>query len=456
MSKISLENSFASHEKAIYWSDRNDKKPNEVNKNSNYKYWFKCYCGHEFASVLATITKGTWCPYCSNSPKKLCDDNDCKLCLNNSFASNPKSIYWSSKNIFRPRQLFKATNNGIYIFNCNVCNHEFQKKLCNINQGRWCPFCSNSVLCDNECDVCFNKSFASVKKVNMWSEKNILSPRRVFKVSSKKFWFKCNDCKHHFQSSINSLTNTPREKFCPHCSNQILCNDLNCDFCYNKSFDSFDKKIFWSEINILKPRQVFKCCNSKFWFNCECGHSFESKIIEISKSNKWCPYCCFPPIRLCENIECIQCFNKSFKSHDKSKYWDETNITIPRKVFKNSHGKYLFNCDNNHKFVMSIKAITKQQQWCPKCTNKTEKKLYDKLITIYDDLEFQFRANWCRNCKTNKHLPFDYVLNEKNIIIELDGKQHFMQVNNWANPEETQKRDILKMKMANENGYSVI
>ena len=61
-----------------------------------------------------------------------------------------------------------------------------------------------------------------------------------------------------------------------------------------------------------------------------------------------------------------------------------------------------------------------------------------------------------RNEGTNCYLPFDFILEEQKIIIELDGNQHFVQVNNWANPEETLKRDKYKMKKANDNGYSVI
>jgi very-short-patch-repair endonuclease len=41
-------------------------------------------------------------------------------------------------------------------------------------------------------------------------------------------------------------------------------------------------------------------------------------------------------------------------------------------------------------------------------------------------------------------------------MIELDGGQHFKQVYNWGNSEDVRKRDIYKMRMANENGYSVI
>jgi very-short-patch-repair endonuclease len=60
-------------------------------------------------------------------------------------------------------------------------------------------------------------------------------------------------------------------------------------------------------------------------------------------------------------------------------------------------------------------------------------------------------------CKKNKYLlPFDFSIPELNIIIELDGKQHFEQVRNWDNPDLIQKRDKYKMALANENKFSVI
>ena len=61
--------------------------------------------------------------------------------------------------------------------------------------------------------------------------------------------------------------------------------------------------------------------------------------------------------------------------------------------------------------------------------------------------------DWCKNIK---HLPFDFVIEERKVIIELDGKQHFEQIGNWLSPQETRKNDMYKMKCANENGFSVI
>jgi very-short-patch-repair endonuclease len=55
-----------------------------------------------------------------------------------------------------------------------------------------------------------------------------------------------------------------------------------------------------------------------------------------------------------------------------------------------------------------------------------------------------------------KHLPFDFCIPEKKVIIELDGPQHFIQVSNWKSPEKCFETDVFKQRCANENGYSVV
>ena len=75
--------------KVSCWDDEKngDMTPRDVDKNSKIKYWFKCdVCNHDFMETLYNITnKNMWCPYCIG--KKICEDDDCELCYNNSFAS---------------------------------------------------------------------------------------------------------------------------------------------------------------------------------------------------------------------------------------------------------------------------------------------------------------------------------------------------------------------------------
>jgi hypothetical protein len=48
---------FSQHPKALFWSDRNFVKPNEVALNSHKKFWFDCECGHAFDIQLNNVIK---------------------------------------------------------------------------------------------------------------------------------------------------------------------------------------------------------------------------------------------------------------------------------------------------------------------------------------------------------------------------------------------------------------
>ncbi len=378
MNEIPFERSFASHEKAIYWSSKNNILPKDIYKSSHNKYIFDCPCEHEFEISLSKILNNQWCPYCANPSKKLCSNEECKQCFEKSFASHEKAKYWSNKNKIKPREVFKGSENK-YLFDCK-CGHEFQKILYSITgkRNQWCQYCckSSKILCNNEdCKSCFEKSFASHEKSQYWSKKNELKPRKVFKSSNKKYLFDCK-CGHEFKTELHSIVN---EKWCAFCVNQKLCNDENCK----------------------------------------------------------------------------NCFEKSFASHEKSKYWSDKNKLKPRDVFKSSGKKYFFICNKNHIFDTSLNLISKGR-WCSVCKNKTEEKLFGILKIEFPNIKHQFKANWCKNPITNKYLPFDFVLENHKIIIELDGAQHFRQVANWTSPEQQYERDSYKMECANNNDYSMI
>ncbi|BAU80263.1 restriction endonuclease [Tokyovirus A1] len=59
-------NSFASHQKIVFWCAKNKKSPREVFKNSAKKYFFRCEKRHEFSSALSNVSYGYWCPVCKN------------------------------------------------------------------------------------------------------------------------------------------------------------------------------------------------------------------------------------------------------------------------------------------------------------------------------------------------------------------------------------------------------
>jgi len=448
--KLCFDKSFASYEKSKYWNDENELKPRQIFKFCNEKFKFNCECGHIFECGLNNISKGIWCPYCCIPSQKICDDINCKECLEKSFASHEKSKFWSIKNTENPHNINKNSTKSFY-FDC-LCGHEISMKLHNINQCNWCSYCSNKKLCDNQdCKNCFEKSFASHIKSKYWSKKNIELPRDVFKFSAKKYYFFCDTCNHNIYRGLETLKN---ENHCNYCiiPSKLLCDDKNCTECFNKSFASHEKSKFWSIKNNINSREVFKSTHNKYIFNCDiCNHEFESGLSNIS-SGVWCSFC--NGNQLCTNNDCKMCFERSFASHEKSKYWSNKNKLKPREICKSSDEKIIFDCNIcKNEYIGRLAGVSVNNRWCSCSKNKTETKLYEKLLPFYNNLQQQYKIEWCKN-KT--FLPFDFVLENDNIIIELDGKQHFKQVGKWDSPEKTQKNDIYKMKCANDNNFSVI
>jgi len=129
--------------------------------------------------------------------------------------------------------------------------------------------------------------------------------------------------------------------------------------------------------------------------------------------------------------------------------------SIPN-IITNNHTLIKINCKNHGLFKTSYPTHLYGGGGCPSCTTKTESKLLEKIRINYPTIQHQFKTNWCKNKKTNRYLPFDFVIEEFKIIIELDGLQHFKQVSTWESPIQRNKRDIYKMKCANQNKYSII
>ena len=192
---------FSENPKSKFWSDRNEKKSNEVALNSHKKFWFDCECGHEFDIQLNNVNTGRWCSYCSN--KKLCEQSkNCKICFDKCFASVERSIYWSNKNEEIPYKVLKNSHKK-YWFNCDECKHSFisEPRLITSNNS-WCSYCANKLLCyeNLKCNSCFNKSFASIERSKNWSVKNKKKPIVVFKSTAEIFTFVCDKCGNEFKS----------------------------------------------------------------------------------------------------------------------------------------------------------------------------------------------------------------------------------------------------------------
>jgi len=308
-------------------------------------------------------------------------------------------------------------------------------------------------------------NFGTHEKAKFWNYSlNAKGPSEYALNSHKMAWFTCNICKHDFYKIIREFK-TSKNTGCPFCSKtrKNLCDDINCERCCENSFEIVEYSKNWSNKNLVTPRDVTKYSHGiKYLFNCpDCGHEFEqepSHITRIEINDKvggsGCIFCAHRQI-CSRDIDCNWCCEKSFEKVEYSKYWNyEKNFpVIPRDIFRSVITEFWFNCHLcNIPFKNRVSHITDGVR-CPKCKNKTEKIFYDIVVKIYPSLIFQYKVEWC---KIIKKLPFDFVIIEKKILLEIDGKQHMVQVSNWKTPEYNRNNDVYKMKCANDNGFSVI
>lgn len=311
-------------------------------------------------------------------------------------------------------------------------------------------------------------SIDSHPKSQYWSKENIdengnfIDPKNVLKNSKDLYKFDCFKCNHTFEAKPYNITHTSRPSWCQYCCDppHLLCKNNNCEDCYKKSFASCILSMSLHPDCKIEPRNVFKGGDVICTFICpngECNHTFDKSLREVNHGY-FCPYC--PKSgrkKLCEDKKCKICLKKTFASHPKAIFWSSKNKVQPNEVsIGRSQEKYWFDCPEcNNDFEMSPCHISSNNHWCPYCKNKTELKLFNELKKHYENIETQFYTQWCKNYR-NLPLPFDFVLEEYKIIIELDGDQHFVQISKWSPPEEQQARDLYKMKCANDNGYSII
>lgn len=219
-----------------------------------------------------------------------------------------------------------------------------------------------------------NKTFASHEKSKYWSNKNKVKPEDIPLFYYKKYWFDCNICLHEFETNINSITRL--NTWCSYCSNKKLCIDKNCKICFDKSFKSNDKSVYWSEKNKLLPREVFKNCSKKFLFKCEKHGEFEASCNNVSQG-KWCKKC---------GLE---------NSHEKQKLSYDEFINRSKEIHGDiyDYSEVILNgVDRNVKIICKIHGIFEQTPYhhyrdgngCQKCgiESRTEKKKFTKEMFI--------------------------------------------------------------------------
>ena len=425
-------------------------------KSDNKVNW-KCKSGkvcHKWiASIRNRIRGGTGCPYCSIPVKTICSKDGCWC--NSLWALEPQLRDEWYGNVNDMKTISSKTKTK-FLWKCIKTNkdcHKYESSLSHkVGRNQGCPYCINKKICSK--DGCWCNSLWALKPElrNEW-DGNIEDMKKVSISSNKDAKWKCasgNEC-HKWTAIIYSRNKSG----CPYCSSKKICSKVNC---WCNSLWALEPQLrdeWYGNIDDMKlyplhsgDKVKWKCKTNK-----DC-HIYEAHISDKTGLDRTgCPFCVNK--KICSKIDCW--CNSVWKTEPKLKEIYDGDINDLKNYSISSDKRINLKCKTGkegHIWNTMIKKVSRfNPTGCPYCVNKTEQKLFDNLITKYTTLQQQFKVEWCKN-KT--YLPFDFVIEDYKIIIELDGRQHFEQISNWSPPLATQANDKFKMKCANSNEYSII
>ncbi len=287
----------------------------------------------------------------------------------------------------------------------------------------------------------------------LWNDS--LDPRTIYIGSYKKAGWKCETCEHSWSARIASVTLSGNG--CPFCARRQLCVDINCKMCFNRSvaacsIDLAERGILWDDS--IDPRMISKGSDKKAGWKCaKCKHSWIATIAKVIIHGNGCPFCTCK--KLCVDVSCKTCFNRSVaaildKCVERGILWNDS--MDPRTVSKSSDKKASWKCEKcEHSWIASISSVISRGTGCPKCVNKTQALVHSFVLDLLPgvDVHHEWSPVWLDRKR------FDIAIPSLQLIIEVDGDQHYVQVSNWTPPHITQASDRWKEKRAAENGFTV-
>ena len=319
--------------------------PRNVNNHSDEKYHFICRnCKHPLYLSLKSAKKNK-CSHCNNNV--ICNDYGCEDCFHKSYAFQivtEKGNKWdyTKNNGVNPRSVKNTLQKQKYHFICRICNHPITTTPLQASLSS-CIYCNSGELCErDDCDICFEKSYASAPIGSLVSCDKHITPRQIKKCGSKngEYLFRCTKCKHAFETRPESAVLGR----CIYCSKRKLCGDINCEFCLQKSFGSLEQPILDQWIDVLNPRDVNRKDKIFIDFHCnKCNTPFKVKAYYLNLG-RWCPNCCAGS-GFCKE-DCEDCSKLSMSGNSILEWDEEKNRRKASSVKKYSSKKWHFTCTN--------------------------------------------------------------------------------------------------------------
>lgn len=432
-----MDEPFSTHPQSAFWMyEKNGTiRPEDIKcKHQSQKFWFKCpTCNHEFDTKVRTITTGSWCGFCVN--KRLCKSNDCSVCFDKSFASSEKAIYWSNKNKISPRNVFKGCNEK-FLFNC-TCGLEISVSLNNITSGnRWCKKCGRDRTTEKQSlklDEFISRSTEMHGDCYDYSEVVMNGVDRNVIII----------CKTHGKFNQTPWKHYADGHGCHICAQ--ISRTLNRRNTFEEFIEMVHKVHGEGLYDYSKAKGVYIHMNHPIPIICKVHGEF-TQLPEVHSRGNGCPKCGTERTAEKQRLTTEDFIKRATLIHGDTYMYNNT-------LYMNAHTKLIITCRFHGDFIQDpFNHLA--GCGCPNCINKTAGRLRVYLEKLFEVI-LEFTTKWCPSPRGL--FRYDYYIQSLDLIIELDGLQHFKKVGNWTHSgQPIMKRDVYKMRCANANGIRVI
>lgn len=356
---IAEENSLAvtEPELAAQWDYalNGDLKPTHVVGGSKKKVWWRCEQGHSWCSKISSrVSGGTGCPVCAGRVV-ISGDNDLQT------AFPEIAAQWDGeKNVaLQPDQVTPFSNRKAWWI-CEKGHSYYMQISARTQRHCGCPYCAGVKVLPGFNDLASHYPDIAAQ----WhpSKNGSLTPDQVTCGSTKRVWWLCSRG-HEWKSGI--VVRAHKGSGCPVCTNRVVqtgYNDLQT--LYPEVAAEWDIK----KNAMLTPDQIGAGTNTKFWWRCRLGHSYQMSPWNRTSRNCECPYCTGRKVLVGFN-------DLGTKRPELAAQWHQrlNGALTPQMVTEHSNRDVWWQCSEGHVWTAQINRRSRGYCNCPVCNGRVNR-----------------------------------------------------------------------------------
>jgi len=213
------------------------------------------------------------------------------------------------------------------------------------------------------------------------SKNGSLTPSDVAPHSGRRVWWTCPGG-HDWQAIISSRS---RGHGFPYCAGQRPTARRN----LATEYPALLKEWNWAKNGDRKPEEFFPRSQSKVWWKCEKGHSWQATISNRARDTRnLCPCC--SNRQLCDDNSLAQV------RPDIAKDWHPIRNAplTPGDVVAGGSGKFWWICKHGHEWQATVASRVHNGTGCAKCslqTSRIEIAVCSELKALFEDIAWRER-----------------------------------------------------------------